>query len=450
MSDDSFDVIIVGGGIAGISSALVCARAGLSTVLIERGEFCGSKNLSGGVLFSPVINNLIPNFWEHAPVERPVTSKRFGFLTKEQSVVFDYSSRSYTEPPFNNNFTVLRAKFDKWYAEQAEAAGAEIYTGFVVDDVIKSDTGQVIGVKVRSEDGYEEFNSHCVIIAEGANSFLPERMGLRQPYSPDQMVTCAKEIVYLNSERIEDRFNLEPGEGASLEFLGFPGRNIIGGGFLYTNKSSISIGVGVMVNDAMREQITPYNLLDEFKSHPSVRNYIANGKVEEYSAHLIPEGGYNHMPTLFGDGFLVAGDAAGFVNNSLYHEGTNFASESGRLAAETIIKAKTNNDFSRTTLSGYKTMLDESFVMKDLHRYRQVGQFIRSHPEFLSTYPDTFLKMFESYFKVSDQPKREGLQKMVDIFKDRISIIKFVLDSAQAVEKIGGVNPVSFLTGKVK
>ena len=275
-------------------------------------------------------------------------------------------------------------------------------------------------------------------------------MGLRQPYSPDQMVTCAKEIVYLDSEKIEDRFNLEPGEGASLEFLGFPGRTIIGGGFLYANKSSISIGIGVMISDAMRAQVSPYNLLDEFKSHPAVRNYIAGGKVEEYSAHMIPEGGYNHMPALFGDGFLVVGDAAGFVNNSLYHEGTNFASESGRLAAETVIEAKNAGSFAQSSLAKYKSKLEDSFVMQDLHRYRQVGQFIRKHPEFLSTYPDTFLKMFESYFAVSDKPKREGLQQMVGTFRDRVSIIKFMLESAEAVEKIGGINPLAFLTGRVK
>jgi len=441
--EEKFDVIVVGGGLAGITAALVCARAGLETVLFERGEYPGSKNLSGGVLFTPVINQLIPEFWNQAPIERPVTKKLFSFLSRERSLAFEFSSREFAKPPYNNSFTVLRAKFDKWYAEQAEAAGAFIINETVVDDVIR-DGERVVGVKARRDEG--EMYANLVIIAEGANAFLPLRMGLREPFGPDDMVTSAKEVWSLPAETIEERFNLEPGEGASIDYFGEGAcMGLLGAGFVYTNKDTLSVGIGVNVGDVMRRRIPPNNILDWFKSHASIKQLLKGAKLEEFSAHLIPEYGYKKFFDRYGDGYLVVGDAAGFVNTSLYHEGTNYATASGLHAAETAIEAKEKGDFSKDTLKSYEKRLADSFVLQDLKRFREVSSFMHRHPEFLGKYPEEMIALAERYFTVSGEPKEKILKRAVRGFTSKLSLFKMTLDTYRLMLKVLGIHPTWFI-----
>jgi len=442
-AEEKVDVIIVGGGLAGITAALVCARAGLETVLFERGEYPGSKNLSGGVLFTPTINQLIPEFWTQAPIERPVTKKLFSFLSRERSLAFEFSSREFAKPPYNNSFTVLRAKFDKWYAEQAEAAGAFIITETVVDDVIL-DSGRVVGVKARRDEG--EMYADVVIIAEGANAFLPARMGLRKVFSPDDMVTGVKEVWSLPAGTIEDRFNLEPGEGASIDYFGEGAcMGMLGAGYVYTNKDTLSVGIGVNIGDVMRKRVPPNNLLDYFKSHPSIKQLLKDAKLEEMSAHQIPEYGYKKFFDRYGDGYLIVGDAAGFVNTSLYHEGTNYATASGLHAAETAIEAKEKGDFSKVTLAGYERRLRESFVLQDLYRFRDVATFMHRHPEFLGKYPEEMIQMAETYFTVSGEPKEKILKRAVRGFSSKLSLFKMSLDTYRLMLKVLGIHPTWFI-----
>jgi len=442
-ADEKFDVIIVGAGLAGITAALVCARAGLETVVFERGEYPGAKNVSGGVLFSPIIHELIPNFWESAPVERPVTRKEFSFLSRDRSLAFEFSSGKFAQPPFNNTFSVLRAKFDRWYAEQAEEAGAFFVTETVVDDVIM-DGGKAVGVKARRDEG--EMYADCVIIAEGANAFLPERMGLRQPFGPRDMVTCAKEVLSLPAEAIEDRFNLEPGEGCSIDYFGEGAcQGMLGAGFIYTNSDTLSVGIGVAVSDIMKRKLTPFNVLESFKSHRSVRRLLKDAKLEEYSAHLIPEYGYKKFYPRFGDGWMIVGDTAGFVNTSLYHEGTNYATMSGKLAGETAVAAKEKGDFSAATLAAYDKALEESFVMQDLKRFRDVAHFMHEHPEFLGDYPEKLIEMAERYFTVTGEPKEKVLKHAVHGFRSKLPLLRTALTSIAMMQKVLGVDPKWFL-----
>lgn len=437
-TDEKFDVIIVGAGLAGLTAALVCARAELETVVFERGEYPGAKNVSGGVLFSTVLNELMPAFWESAPVERPVTKKGFAFLDRTRALSFEFATRAFAEPPFNNTFTVLRSKFDKWYGEQVEAAGAMVIAETVVDDVIR-EGGKVVGVKARRDEG--EMYADVVIIAEGANAFLPERMGLRGPFGPPDMVTCVKEVLSLPAEVIEDRFNLEPGEGCSVDYFGEgAAMGMLGGGFIYTNRDTLSVGLGLSIADIMKRKIAPYNALEFFKSHPNVKQLLKGAKVEEFSAHLIPEYGYKKFYPRCGDGWIIVGDTAGFVNTSLYHEGSSYATMSGKLAGETVVAAKQRGDFSATTLATYDRKLAESFVLQDLKRYRNVPEFMHKHPEFLTEYPERLISLAEEYFTVTGEPKERILKRAVRDFRGNLPLWGAVFDTIGMMQKVLGVD----------
>ena len=138
---------------------------------------------------------------------------------------------------------------------------------------------------------------------------------------------------------------------------------MLGLGFLYTNKDSISIGLGVTLNELAENKVKPYELLDKLKCHPSIAPLIKDGELLEYSAHLIPEGGYKCLPDLFADGVMIAGDAAMMVNN-MHWEGTNLAMMSGKFAGETALHALLEEDYTAETLSHYQQRLEQSFVMK--------------------------------------------------------------------------------------
>src|SRR3989337_1262090 len=133
---ERYDCIIVGAGPAGITAAYKLAGAGLNVLVFERGEFPGSKNKFGGILYSTILNKLIPEFWKEAPVERHVVRRRYSFLSKDSEAACDLKFDAFNNPPYNHSFTVLRARFDKWFAKKAEEAGAVIVTDAVVDDFI--------------------------------------------------------------------------------------------------------------------------------------------------------------------------------------------------------------------------------------------------------------------------------------------------------------------------
>lgn len=429
-ADEKFDCIVVGGGPAGISAAITLARAGLKVIVLERGAISGSKNVMGGILFSHQLPKLIPNYLETAPLERPVTRRKYSFLTKdsEMGMVLDFPP--FGKHPYNNSFTVLRGKFDKWFAEQAEEAGAMVIPETVVDDCIFNAKGRVTGVRVRREEG--ELYADCVIIAEGANSLLAEKYGWRKKFTPESMVVAAKEVIELPSEVIEERFYLDPGQGVAYEYMGEAVMGMVGQGFVYTNRDTLSVGIGCSIASMMEKKVTPYNVLDYFKSHPSVKRLLKGTKVLEYSAHMIPEMGYYGLSKLYGDGFVITGDAAGFVNLSIYHEGTNLAMASGIMAAETVIEAKEKGDFTANTLKRYKERLDASFVMKDMFKYRNVTKFFHATPEMFTLYPETVIECAKDYFTIVEKPKEEIRKEIFRKLRKRLPLFKLLRDSDRA------------------
>lgn len=423
--EEKFECLIVGAGPAGLSAALTLAKAGVEVAALERGEYPGSKNVMGGILFSTILDKMLPEFWKEAPVERHIANRRFSLLSREGEIALDFKTSAYNEPPYNHTWSVLRAKFDRWYAEQVEAAGAMIIPGMMVSELLMQN-GKVVGV--RTEPGGDELRCDVVISAEGANSFLAQQVGLRREHDQRHMAVAVKEVIGLPQSVIEDRFQLSNNEGSAWDVFGQAVEGTYGSGFVYTNKDSVSIGIGASIHDMKRHKLNPNDVLEQFKKHPTIAPLVRGGETLEYAAHMIPEGGYQHLPKLVMDGLILVGDAAGLVNASHYHEGSNLAMASGVLAAETIIEAKKRGDFSKAALTPYQQKLENSFVLKDLKKFERVSNFFNANPHLLRDYPEVLVRLLTDYFTISEKPKAEIEKEVIGKFRREIGVLNLVKD----------------------
>ncbi len=408
MADIKYDVIIVGAGPAGLAAAKKTAEGGLATLVIERGEQPGAKNVMGGVIYTNATEQLYPRFWAKAPLERPVIEQRYWFLDRRAHFGLSYRSENFGREPYNA-FTVFRARFDRWMAEQAEAAGALIINETVVKELTK-EGDRFTGVLVGRDDG--QVGANIVILAEGVNCLLSQQAGLQHHLPPEHLASAVKEVLSLPQEKIEDRFNLEKGQGATIELFGESTRGMLGTAFIYTNKESLSIGVGALVSSMMDHHVNQNELLEALKQHPSVRPLIEGAQPKEYMAHLIPEGGFKGMPKITGNGVMVAGDAAMLVNG-IHREGSNLAMISGKIAGETAVTAHEKGDFSKNTLALYEEKLKQTFVIKDLMKYQNTAGFLESHRDFLSFYPTALNRAAHEFFTVDGIPKKEKQKKIL-------------------------------------
>jgi electron transfer flavoprotein-quinone oxidoreductase len=403
------------------------AKEGLDVLVIERGEYPGSKNVSGALLHSHILLSIFPNFWDEAPVERFVTHRKLTFLTPDTSLTVDFRDDYFAKPPYNG-FTVLRSKFDPWLAKKAEDAGALIMTGTLVEDLIW-EGDRVIGVKTRKQDG--EVHAHVVIIAEGANSILTQKAGLKRDMPPQEMAIGAKEVIRLSEEIINERFNLEGKEGASIHYIGECTGGVPGGGFLYTNGNSISLGIVCRIWDLAKQRLKIFDLVERFKSHPHISSLIKGGVLKEYSGHMIPEGGYKAMPKLSKGGLLVVGEAASLnFNNGLILRGIDYAIASGMAAARTVSMAKSSGDFSVKGLSRYSKELEGSFVLKDMKRFKELPDIL-SNPRIFSTYPDLLCSLGREMFQVNDGERKRVLSLLNDVRRregSKVGIGKIIKD----------------------
>ena len=408
-ANQNFDVIVVGAGPAGLAAATVCARGGLDPIVIERGRKPGTKNVMGGVLYTRPTAEVFPEFWKDAPLERCVIEQNGWLLTEDSVIKFGYRSSQFAED-VPNAFTVLRVKLDEYFAQQAEAAGALLINETKVDEVLRDDNGQVCGVRTGRPDG--EVYAPLVIIAEGVNCELTRGLGMQSDLRLTDVASTVKEVIRLDREVIENRFNLQPGEGATIEMYGAATQGMLGTAFLYTNESSLSLGVGVLLADAVKGHLTPFDMLKQLKQHPAVAPLIEGGEIGEYSAHLIPEGGYNRLPALFGNGVMVVGDAAQLVNG-LHREGSNHAILSGKAAAETAIDAHNKGDFSARMLHHYRRRLEkEAPTLNDLRTYRKATAFMERHPWMLSLYPQMAADSIAEMMTVDGEGKRSKQWKI--------------------------------------
>lgn len=397
-----FECIIIGAGPAGLTAALVMARAGVEVLVLERGEYPGSKNMFGGVLYSKGLHRLLPEFWEEAPVERPVSRWGVSFLNDASSLSLDFKSDHFCKAPYNA-FTVLRSRFDRWYAHKAEEAGATILTETLVEDLLW-DQDRVVGVKAGRQGG--ELLADVVIAADGVNSLVSRRGGLKKDLSPDDVSLGVKEILTLPGESINRAFSLTGNEGAAYTFVGASTRGIPGGGFIYTNRDSVSVGVVAKLSSLSREKHTPEDLLETFKHHPLIWPLIRDGEPREYLAHLIPDGYRDNRGPLYKGGLLAAGDAAGFtLSTGLRVEGANYGIMSGLAAAETVQRARQRKDFSNRGLSIYPQLLREHGVLADMEKFKRAPRIFKN-PRLYRVYPEMACQLGESLFSVEPELKK--------------------------------------------
>lgn len=431
-----FDAIVVGAGPAGTSAALILARGGLRTALLERGPYPGSKNLMGGVLYTDVLAQVLPDFRERgAPLERHVAKKGMSLLSKDAETAVSFRTAAWDAAPHNHSYTVLRARFDRWYAGQAEAAGVEVVTGVVVDRTVKDRGGRVIGVGTRMPEGEEtsdgELRAPVVIVADGANSLLAEAEGLRPPLPAKRVALGVKETLALPRERLEDRFGLTGDQGSAWEYVGEATGGLRGAGFVYTNRDTLSVGVVVFAADLAEAGVSPSELLDRFKAHPAVAPLVRGAELLEYGAHLIPEAGYDRLPLLCRDGLLLAGDAAGLVSTSPQHEGSNYAMASGVLAAQAVLEAHRVGDFTVAALGQYRRLLEASFVLKDMEHYRDWPGFVDRNPHVFAQWPGAVSAMAEALLRVGGSPRSERGAEVWELFQRRVGILPAAMTAVQ-------------------
>ncbi|MEM3670120.1 MAG: FAD-dependent oxidoreductase [Thermoprotei archaeon] len=422
MGLDKFDAVVVGAGPGGSAAALTMAREGLNVALLERGETPGAKNVFGGVLYKWPLCDLIPNFWDKAPLERRVFDHRMVLLSEQGAFTLSYRD-PYLGEEARGGYTALRSRFDQWLAGQAEEAGASLITGMPVTDVIM-DKGRVVGV--RTGEGREnEVYGDVVIAADGVNSTVLRKAGIRSVPDPDRVALGVKEVVELPSETIEARFNVKKGYGVRMEFFGSVTKGKAGGGFVYTNSNSLSVGVAILLSHLIELKIKPYELLDSFKAHPFVAPLVEGGKSKEYQAHLIPEGGYQSIPPLASKGVLAVGDAAMLC---LYPEGTNMAIGSGMLAGRVAASAKKKGDFSDAALSEYAALMEKGYIIKEHKRKKNYHSVMTSGDRFFSAYPEMVSEMMRKILVVDGIDKSTKHKDARREIRERVGYLRLLRD----------------------
>jgi electron transfer flavoprotein-quinone oxidoreductase len=402
-----YDVVIVGAGPAGSMAALKLARAGLNVCMLERGRYPGSKNMFGGLLHNtPVLNEMLSDFTEKAPLERHVYKKVLTFITPDSSLSLDFENEDFDRFPYNG-FTVFRPVFDKWLADRAVEAGATLYCDCTAEDFVRKN-GQITGVTVRGRQG--ELRGNVVIAADGVLSFMAEKAGLRRELRPRDMGVGIKLLLGMPENMINERFHLARDEGADISFVGST-EGIRGGSFLYTNTETVSIGMVLHLDSLKTSGRAPYEVMDGLLRHPQVRKLVRGAELLEYSAHLVPEGGIKAVPQLYTDGMMVAGDAAGLCyTNGINLEGINLAMTSGVLAAETAIEAIAAGDYSARRLASYKKKLYDSFVIRDMKTFKNAVGMMHMERLF-EAYPQLLTGIFEKLYRVDGSP-RPGLFRL--------------------------------------
>lgn len=419
-----FDVAIVGAGPAGLAAAYKLASAGFKVVVLERGREPGSKELYGGRIYAYWLDRYLPEFRKDAPVDRWVRRERVTFLTEDKALTLE----SAVVQKEKTSFIVPLVSFVSWLAKLAQGAGAKIVTEVTVDALVKDEKGRVVGV----QSGPDVLQADYVIDAEGVNRLLLERAGIVKKLEPELVAVGVKEVLkFENKKTLEERLGLEEDEGLAWAIAGYPTEYLPGGGFIYTYKDSLALGVVVYLKNWERLKTPVYELVEKLRLHPYIAPLVKGAALQEYGGHMTPVAGINMSPPRFYyDGLLIVGDAAGFLlHTGVLIRGVDFAIASGVLAAEAVKEARSP---SAEDLSVYEKKLRSSFILPQLEKFRKADKLLGDE----SLFRDLTLFSTEAsyrYFNIDENHRtlletlREASKKTgVSMLKIMINIIRMV------------------------
>lgn len=416
--EEQFDVIVIGAGPAGTACAYVLARAGKSVLLIERGAAVGSKNVTGGRLYTYALELVEPGLYKEAALERAVVRERIMLLRESSGITIDYHSVA-QDGEIPQSYTLLRASFDEWFAGKAEEQGVMVAVGIHVDDLIEKD-GKIVGVRA----GADEMFADWVVAADGINSFMAHKAGLKPALTPHEIGVGVKEIIALPAEVIRERFNAGDGGVATVILGGSDG--VQGGGFLYTNRDSISLGLVLSPADLARKGKALPQLYQDFKTHPALQPLLSGGVTCEYSAHLVPENGWRGVPKqLYRDGFLLVGDAAGFcINTGTVLRGIDLAIVSGVAAANAVQKARSFPEVG----PAYIEELEKLRLIPTMKLFAGWPK-ITSIPRMAKEYPDLANELMHFLFTVDGKIPQRTDKAMREILTKHVSVATLLGDA---------------------
>jgi electron transfer flavoprotein-quinone oxidoreductase len=426
MSDENFDAIVVGAGPAGCACAYALARAEKSVLLLERGETAGSKNVSGGRLYTYAMELLEPGLYQRAPLQRKVVREQIMLLGKTNATTIDYVDYGFgAEVP--QSFTVLRAPLDEWFASEAEAKGAMFAAGILVEDLIEEE-GKIVGIKA----GEDEMRADVVIAADGVNSRIGQKAGLFPDISARAVGVGVKEVIELPESVIDSRFNVSHDEGAARVAIGCT-EGISGGAFMYTNKESISLGIVFNPEQAAKHGKRIQEIFQDFKMHPAILPLIEGGTTVEYGAHLVPELGLSGVPEkLYRDGLVVVGDAAGFgINTGTIIRGMDLAILSGLAAANAVIQAEQPAQVGPL----YMEQLNELLLLPNMKVFQNWHEIL-GIPRIFEQYPDLANEALKFMFTVDGAVPKKMTNAMWQIAKRNVSFGQLVADGWKAYRAI--------------
>ncbi len=347
------EVIIVGGGPSGLATAKLLADNNIDTLLITRSNKEISKSFYSSLVFEQSLKGIFGGVSEgkdQAPIER--------FLSKQKSFLLDRENFSCIDLNTNNenNFIVLRSAFSAWMAKQIEKAGATILYDELVKDLI-IENGIVKGV-ITENDSY---HSNTVVMAEGSKGILSKKCGLRKgDYTPDELYLFVEEVIELPSKSIEQRFEIDQGQGVSIILNPYEFFKMESTGFINTNKKSISVGVGVLFSDLIKNNVNVNYCIEGIKIHPGINPFIKGGETIKYNSYILPKKVWSKdsgLKKLYGNGYLIVGGCGNLIDIKS-PDITNLSFISSKIACETIIKSKELNDYSMKALSLYQKLIE--------------------------------------------------------------------------------------------